>query len=465
MGGNESKSEEKTNMKRNRNTENFTAAASFEGSRPGYAFRMGESGLGYYRDHLADAAAKKDAEEKTNMKRNRNTENHKTSAVQAKSRTSEQKKKATRKPEESSFAPTSQKTSNIFPFIGQSEEQCVLAFSHLHGNEHVPPMLVRMLTFLRSSLQGNLITSVEADAESAHQFKSPLDVVVLNDGRTIVCDTADPFLFLFTAGGVHTHTLTRGEGTLLGQFHSCSGVVQLSSGRIVATDCKNNRLQSFSLPDGAKAEAVYHHEVSIPPKVAKMTELAHLAEIEPEVVCCVDGVAKALYIVDFFGTEVSAIPVIRQRVTPNSHTNEWSPQSVAYLPKLDLLAVCQYLDNSVWLMRTDGTCVSILKKLSFGPNAMSALPAEKALWGQFVKTEELAYPSSLAVLRDGRVVVCDQGNQRLIVLDPETQEVTLVVDTSQAKYGIKSLRGVSIVPSTSGIVVADQYGKKLHYFV
>jgi hypothetical protein len=323
----------------------------------------------------------------------------------------------------------------IFPFVPQSEENAILAFSQLSGGTPAP-MLVRLLAFLRSNFQGFRLASVQAAEGTPFPLQGPSDVHVLRDGRTIVVDDSAGSLYLFSAGGIHLRTLCSGRGKELGQFDSCGGICELNDGTLIASDRLNSRLQLFSINE--KGDANFYREIST-------------GDFRPTYIAANSGDLVV------FGDPRGRIGSLSVRKhdedgkpdTPQpvlDDCRDITPSGIVYLRDRDQFLISDFTNHRLLLLSGDG----------------------KKFVKKDIKFSKPVYPTGLAATRGQEIVLVNSASTELWSLRFKEGGDDLVPSKvfHCAEDGVvKSMKGIAIVPSTGGVVVTDRIGRQLHYYV
>lgn len=234
---------------------------------------------------------------------------------------------------------------------------------------------------------------------AVNQFFRPSDVCVLENGHVVVCDGGNSRLQIVNpTDGTFIRSMGNGRGCAANQLDCPSGCTALRNGYVAVCDHANHRLQIVNLDGGVFIRSIGNGQGSAPNQFNGPMSLTALPN--GHLVVC-DYSNCRLQIVDpTTGTFIRSIGNGLASITkPNKGRLFNGPISVSVLLNGQVVVVCDEHNSRLQVVNlANGTVIR-----SIGHGGGSAA-------NQFQR------PSSVAVLQNGHVVVCDYGNHRLQIV-------------------------------------------------
>jgi len=281
------------------------------------------------------------------------------------------------------------------------------------------PVSARSWTSLgssRNTMDDDLILAVGSRGRGKGEFTNPQGVVVLNNGRILVCDSNNQCVQVFSpTGALLSRWGVRGRGP--GQLQRPTGIAVMKDGNIAVSDYDNKWI-SVHEPSGKFVSKLGGNKLLGPKGVA----VADSGEI-----IVIDNKASTVFILHpasgkvltKFGSRGSEGPQFAgpHYVATNSHGN---------------IVISDFHNHNIKIFTKDGAFI-----FSFGTNGEGN--------GQFNA------PTGVAVDNQDNILVADWGNSRIQVFDQFGSFLSYVNTSGCPLYGPQ---GIGLTPD-GNIVVAD----------
>lgn len=267
---------------------------------------------------------------------------------------------------------------------------------------------------------------------SIHQIKKPWGVVVTNEGRLVVSESATHCVKVFKTRGEMLHSFGT-QGSREAEFNLPRGVALDGEEAILVADCKNHRIQKFSV-DGMFLQAVG-------------TRGSGPLQFKGPKAIAFNTSNKMVYVTD----ENNRVQILNSDLTywgafgklgwGKGELND--PWGVACDSK-GKVYVADSVNNRIQIFSMDGSFLSTLGRQGKG-------------MGEFI------FPAGLAIDSSDRLYVSERYNHRVSVFSPEGEVLTVFGSFGNGPTEMKYPRGLA-VDSCGVLYVCDNTNNRISMF-
>ena len=232
------------------------------------------------------------------------------------------------------------------------------------------------------SCNGKFIRSFGKKGVKKGEFKDPRGIAYLNNGNIVVADGDNNRLQIFTEKGEYL-TQIGGEGKLDHQFNVPWGLSVDSDGNIIVAD-SNNKLIKIFTPSGQFLRKFGGKDLLVDP--------IHCIQKDQYFIVSDNGD----HCIKVFNTEGNFLDEFGKK---GKGEEEFDLPRCLSVDKAEHLMVCDYGNNIVQVLDLSGKFITKIR-VPYGG-----------------EIEPFQLPTSTAVLTDGRIVLTDHCNDRMLIIE------------------------------------------------
>ena len=232
------------------------------------------------------------------------------------------------------------------------------------------------------SCDGKFIRSFGKKGVKKGEFKDPSGIAYLNNGNIAVADSINNRLQIFTEQGEYL-TKIGGEGNLDYQFNYPCGLSVDNDGNIIVADSENKLIKIFT-PSGQFLRKFGGEDLLVDPfHCIQKDQYFIVSDNGDHCIKLFDTEGDFLY---KFGNE-------------GKGDGEFDRPHCLSVDKAEHLMLCDCQNNIVQVLDLSGKCITKIR-VPYGG-----------------EIEPFQHPTSTAVLTDGRIVLTDCGNDRMLIIE------------------------------------------------
>ena len=232
------------------------------------------------------------------------------------------------------------------------------------------------------SCDGKFIRSFGKKGVKKGEFKDPSGIAYLNNGNIAVADSINNRLQIFTEQGEYL-TKIGGEGNLDYQFNYPCGLSVDNDGNIIVADSENKLIKIFT-PSGQFLRKFGGEDLLVDP--------FHCIQKDQYFIVSDNGD----HCIKLFNTEGDFLYKFGNE---GKGDVEFDRPHCLSVDKAEHLMVCDCENNRVQVLDLIGKCITKIR-IPYGG-----------------EIEPFQLPTSTAVLTDGRIVLTDCGNDRMLIIE------------------------------------------------